>query len=41
VLRSCGLAYVGDIDLLRPTRNGACRAPLFRITARDAATTAR
>jgi RimJ/RimL family protein N-acetyltransferase len=41
VLRRCGLAYVGDIDLLRPTRNGARRAPLFRLTAGDAATTAR
>ena len=41
VLRHCGLDYVGDIDLLRPTRNGARRAPLFRITAGDDATTAR
>ena len=23
VLRSCGLAYVGDIDLLKPPRNAA------------------
>ncbi|MBV9584984.1 MAG: GNAT family N-acetyltransferase, partial [Alphaproteobacteria bacterium] len=28
VLQSCGLTYVGDIDLLKPTRNGAHRAPL-------------
>ena len=32
LLRHCGLAQVGDIDLARPTRNsGARRAPLFRI----------
>jgi RimJ/RimL family protein N-acetyltransferase len=36
VLLRCGLAYVGDIDLSTPTRNGAQRAPLFRITAPDA-----
>jgi [ribosomal protein S5]-alanine N-acetyltransferase len=35
VLRSCGLAYVGDIDLPKPTRNGAQRAPLFRITTSE------
>jgi len=33
VLLSCGFAYVGDIDLAKPNRNGAHRAPLFRITA--------
>jgi hypothetical protein len=38
VLLSCGLAYVGDIDLPRQTRNGAHRAPLFRITAAEAST---
>ena len=31
VLLHCGLARVGEIDLTRPTRNGARRAPLFRI----------
>jgi RimJ/RimL family protein N-acetyltransferase len=38
VLLSCGLAYVGDIDLPRPTRNGAHRAPLFRIPAAETST---
>jgi RimJ/RimL family protein N-acetyltransferase len=38
VLLSCGLAYLGDIDLPKPTRNGAHRAPLFRITAAEAST---
>lgn len=31
VLLRCGLVQVGEIELIRPTRNGACRAPLFRI----------
>ena len=38
VLLSCGLAYLGDIDLPRQTRNGAHRAPLFHITAAEAST---
>jgi RimJ/RimL family protein N-acetyltransferase len=29
VLRYCGLKYVGEIDLVEPTRHGAQRAPLF------------
>jgi 8-oxo-dGTP diphosphatase len=32
VLLHCGLKQVGEIDLLEPTRNGARRAPLFRIS---------
>ncbi len=32
VLLRCGLEQVGEIELLRPTRNGARRAPLFRIS---------
>jgi RimJ/RimL family protein N-acetyltransferase len=31
VLLHCGLQYVGEIELLRPTHDGATRAPLFRI----------
>jgi [ribosomal protein S5]-alanine N-acetyltransferase len=31
VLRYCGLTKVGDVELSRPTRNGARRVPLFRI----------
>ena len=31
VLLHCGLKWVSDIALLEPTRNGARRAPLFRI----------
>jgi 8-oxo-dGTP diphosphatase len=31
VLLHCGLKNVGEIELLKPTRNGARRAPLFRI----------
>ncbi|HTV89584.1 MAG TPA: GNAT family N-acetyltransferase [Stellaceae bacterium] len=31
VLRHCGLASAGEINLAKPTRNGASRAPLFRI----------
>src|SRR5436305_10809819 len=38
VLLSCGLAYVGDIDLPRPTRTAAHRAPLFRIPAAETST---
>jgi [ribosomal protein S5]-alanine N-acetyltransferase len=34
VLLHCGLEQVGEIDLIRPTRNGARRAPLFRISRR-------
>ena len=32
VLLRCGLEQVGEIELIRPTRNGARRAPLFRIS---------
>jgi RimJ/RimL family protein N-acetyltransferase len=32
VLLHCGLKNVGDIELLKPTRNDARRAPLFRIS---------
>jgi RimJ/RimL family protein N-acetyltransferase len=32
VLLHCGLKQVGEIELIRPTRNGARRAPLFRIS---------
>jgi RimJ/RimL family protein N-acetyltransferase len=32
VLLHSGLRQVGEIDLLTATRNGACRAPLFRIS---------
>jgi len=41
VLLSCGLAPVGDIELSKPTRNGAQRAPLFRIAAPGASAKAR
>jgi ribosomal-protein-alanine N-acetyltransferase len=34
LLRHCGLAQVGEIDLAQPTRHGARRAPLFRIWRR-------
>jgi 8-oxo-dGTP diphosphatase len=34
VLLRCGLDQVGEIELIRPTRNGARRAPLFRISQR-------
>jgi RimJ/RimL family protein N-acetyltransferase len=34
VLLHCGLGQVGEIELTRPTRNGALRAPLFRILQR-------
>jgi 8-oxo-dGTP diphosphatase len=30
VLLKCGLERTGEIDLVRPTRNGASRVPLFR-----------
>ncbi len=32
VLLHCGLKKVGDIELVKPTRHGARRAPLFRIS---------
>jgi 8-oxo-dGTP diphosphatase len=32
VLLHCGFEQVGEIELIRPTRNGARRAPLFRIS---------
>ena len=32
VLRHCGLKYVGDIELTKPTHHGARCAPLFRIS---------
>jgi RimJ/RimL family protein N-acetyltransferase len=32
VLLHCGLKYVGEIDLVEPTRHGAQRAPLFRLS---------
>jgi RimJ/RimL family protein N-acetyltransferase len=38
VLLHCGLAKVGEIELIKPTRNGARRAPLFRISQRALAT---
>lgn len=31
VLQYCGLKSVGEIELIKPTRHGAFRAPLFRI----------
>jgi len=34
VLLRCGLKQVGEIELIRPTRNGARRAPLFRTLQR-------
>jgi RimJ/RimL family protein N-acetyltransferase len=34
VLLHCGLKQVGDIELTKPTRHGARRAPLFRISHR-------
>jgi Acetyltransferase (GNAT) domain len=34
VLLHCGLKSAGEIELTKPTRHGARRAPLFRITAR-------
>jgi len=32
VLLHCGLKHVGDIELVKPTRHGERRAPLFRIS---------
>jgi ribosomal-protein-alanine N-acetyltransferase len=32
VLLSCGLKRVGEIELIEPTRHGARRAPLFRVS---------
>jgi RimJ/RimL family protein N-acetyltransferase len=37
VLLHCGLKNVGEIELLEPTRNGARRAPLFRISRPEVA----
>jgi RimJ/RimL family protein N-acetyltransferase len=37
VLLHCGLKIAGEIELTKPTRNGARRAPLFRITSKDLA----
>jgi RimJ/RimL family protein N-acetyltransferase len=37
VLLRCGLEKVGEIELVKPTRLGARRAPLFRISQRDLA----
>jgi RimJ/RimL family protein N-acetyltransferase len=34
VLLHCGLKQVGEIEPIRPTRNGARHAPLFRISRR-------
>jgi RimJ/RimL family protein N-acetyltransferase len=34
VLLHCGLERVGEIELAKPTRQGARRAPLFRISPR-------
>jgi RimJ/RimL family protein N-acetyltransferase len=31
VLLACGLEQVGEIDLTKPARHGASRAPLFRV----------
>jgi RimJ/RimL family protein N-acetyltransferase len=35
VLLHCGLKNAGEIELTKPTRNGARRAPLFRIARED------
>ena len=35
VLLRCGLKKVGEIELVKPTRLGARRAPLFRISQRE------
>jgi RimJ/RimL family protein N-acetyltransferase len=37
VLLHCGLKSVGEIELTKPTRRGARRAPLFRIAREDLA----
>jgi 8-oxo-dGTP diphosphatase len=37
VLRYCGLRNVGDIELIKPTRQGATRAPLFRVSRQERA----
>jgi RimJ/RimL family protein N-acetyltransferase len=34
VLLHCGLKQAGEIELIRPTRTGAPRAPLYRISQR-------
>jgi RimJ/RimL family protein N-acetyltransferase len=38
VLLHCGLEQVGEIELIRPTRHGARRAPSFRISQHTLAT---
>jgi RimJ/RimL family protein N-acetyltransferase len=35
VLLHCGLERAGEIELTKPTRHGALRAPLFRIRSSD------
>ena len=35
VLLHCGLKQIGEIDLIKPTRHGARRAPLFRISRHE------
>jgi ribosomal-protein-alanine N-acetyltransferase len=35
VLLACGLKKITEIDLAEPTRRGARRAPLFRVTRHD------
>jgi RimJ/RimL family protein N-acetyltransferase len=37
VLLHCGLKNAGEIELARPTRHGARRAPLFRISRQELA----
>ena len=37
VLLHCGLKKVGEIELIKPTRHSAHRAPLFRISRRELA----
>jgi len=37
LLEHCGLKNVGEIELTKPTRHGARRAPLFRISREDRA----
>ena len=37
VLLRCGLHKVGEIELIKPTRHGARRVPLFRISKRGVA----
>src|SRR6266849_10331640 len=35
VLLHCGLINVGEVELIKPIRHGARRAPLFRITRQE------